>query len=182
MSDSAASLELPLASPATRWIQLGLGLICMMAISSPQYVWTLFTKPLGGALGVSPAALAGDVLAADRAADVLLAVPGLAGGPLRSAHADRNRRGADRACPGCWPRRRLADDALSDLRRDRRARHRHRLCRRGRPDGGLVPRSARLCRRRGRRGLRHGRDRHHLPDRQFAGERPAIRRRCCGSA
>src|SRR3984885_11184900 len=57
MSDSAASLELPLAHPSTRWIQLGLGLACMMAISSPQYVWTLFTKPLGGALGVSPAAL-----------------------------------------------------------------------------------------------------------------------------
>ena len=36
---------------------LGLGLICMMAISSPQYVWTLFTKPLGSALGVAPAAL-----------------------------------------------------------------------------------------------------------------------------
>ena len=57
MSDSAASLELPLAGPATRWVQLGLGLICMMAISSPQYVWTLFTKPLGGSLGVAPAAL-----------------------------------------------------------------------------------------------------------------------------
>src|SRR6201995_6112892 len=40
-----------------RWTQLGLGLVCMMAISSPQYVWTLFTKPLAGALGVSPAAL-----------------------------------------------------------------------------------------------------------------------------
>ncbi len=34
-----------------RWIQLLLGLICMMAISSPQYTWTLFTKPLMGALG-----------------------------------------------------------------------------------------------------------------------------------
>lgn len=42
---------------ATRWGQLGLGLICMMAISSPQYVWTLFVKPLGGALGVGPAAV-----------------------------------------------------------------------------------------------------------------------------
>jgi MFS transporter, OFA family, oxalate/formate antiporter len=29
----------------TRWIQLVLGLITMMAISSPQYTWTLFTKP-----------------------------------------------------------------------------------------------------------------------------------------
>ena len=34
-----------------RWIQLLLGLIVMMAISSPQYVWTLFTKPLVGATG-----------------------------------------------------------------------------------------------------------------------------------
>jgi oxalate/formate antiporter len=57
MSDSAASIELPLAHPATRWTQLGLALICMMAISSPQYVWTLFTKPLGGALAAAPAAL-----------------------------------------------------------------------------------------------------------------------------
>src|SRR5580693_707979 len=45
------------ASPATRWVQLGLGLVCMIAISSPQYVWALFTKPLGAALAVSPAAL-----------------------------------------------------------------------------------------------------------------------------
>jgi MFS transporter, OFA family, oxalate/formate antiporter len=32
------------ASP-TRWVQLLLGLVVMMAISSPQYVWTLFVKP-----------------------------------------------------------------------------------------------------------------------------------------
>jgi len=35
-----------------RWFQLLIGLICMMAISSPQYVWTLFTKPLSAKLGV----------------------------------------------------------------------------------------------------------------------------------
>src|SRR3954452_15877436 len=29
----------------------------MMAISSPQYVWALFTRPLGTALGATPAAL-----------------------------------------------------------------------------------------------------------------------------
>src|SRR3978361_2449150 len=29
---------------STRWTQLVLGLIAMMSISSPQYVWTLFTK------------------------------------------------------------------------------------------------------------------------------------------
>jgi oxalate/formate antiporter len=36
-----------------RWIQLGLGLLCMMSISSPQYIWTLFTKPLAAKLGVT---------------------------------------------------------------------------------------------------------------------------------
>src|SRR5450830_808055 len=35
-----------------RWLQLLIGLICMMAISSPQYVWTLFTKPLAAKMGV----------------------------------------------------------------------------------------------------------------------------------
>ena len=29
---------------STRWVQLVLGLVAMMSISSPQYVWTLFTK------------------------------------------------------------------------------------------------------------------------------------------
>lgn len=37
----------------TRWIQLGLGLIAMMAISSPQYVWTLFVKPFQATTGAS---------------------------------------------------------------------------------------------------------------------------------
>jgi len=36
-----------------RWIQLGLGVVAMMAISSPQYVWTLFVKPLQAATGAS---------------------------------------------------------------------------------------------------------------------------------
>lgn len=31
---------------SSRWVQLGLGVIAMMAISSPQYVWALFTGPL----------------------------------------------------------------------------------------------------------------------------------------
>jgi MFS transporter, OFA family, oxalate/formate antiporter len=57
MTESVASLPAVNTTGATRWVQLGLGLICMMAISSPQYVWTLFTKPLGTALGVAPASL-----------------------------------------------------------------------------------------------------------------------------
>jgi MFS transporter, OFA family, oxalate/formate antiporter len=36
-----------------RWVQLVLGLLCMMSISSPQYVWTLFTKPLAAKFGVA---------------------------------------------------------------------------------------------------------------------------------
>lgn len=53
VADNAA-LGVPHAVPLarTRWLQLLLGLVCMMAISSPQYVWTLFTKPLSAKLGV----------------------------------------------------------------------------------------------------------------------------------
>jgi oxalate/formate antiporter len=40
-----------------RWLQLGLGLLAMMAISSPQYVWTLFTKPLMATTGATLAAI-----------------------------------------------------------------------------------------------------------------------------
>lgn len=40
-----------------KWQQLVAGLICMAAISSPQYVWTLFTPTLKGEFGVSAAAL-----------------------------------------------------------------------------------------------------------------------------
>ena len=55
----SVSTTKPIAFPgaATRWGQLILGLVCMMAISSPQYVWTLFTKPLGTALGASAPAI-----------------------------------------------------------------------------------------------------------------------------
>ncbi|MGD0104374.1 MAG: oxalate/formate MFS antiporter, partial [Rhodopila sp.] len=52
-----ATLPAIAAKGLTRWGQLGLGLVCMMAISSPQYVWTLFTKPLASALGAAPASL-----------------------------------------------------------------------------------------------------------------------------
>jgi OFA family oxalate/formate antiporter-like MFS transporter len=43
MSVSAVKMSATSTS-STRWIQLVLGLIAMMSISSPQYVWTLFTK------------------------------------------------------------------------------------------------------------------------------------------
>jgi oxalate/formate antiporter len=45
------------ATASTRWIQLVLGLIAMMSISSPQYVWTLFVKPFQDGLGASLATI-----------------------------------------------------------------------------------------------------------------------------
>jgi oxalate/formate antiporter len=42
---------------SNRWTQLVLGVIAMMAISSPQYVWTLFTGPLNQKLGTTLAEL-----------------------------------------------------------------------------------------------------------------------------
>lgn len=52
----SVSMAQPMAMPATssaRWIQLVLGVIAMMSISSPQYVWTLFTKSFQDGLGTS---------------------------------------------------------------------------------------------------------------------------------
>src|SRR6185369_7730043 len=40
-----------------RWSQLVLGVVAMMAISSPQYTWTLFTGPLNQKLGTTLAEL-----------------------------------------------------------------------------------------------------------------------------
>ncbi|HEV7833151.1 MAG TPA: oxalate/formate MFS antiporter [Caballeronia sp.] len=51
--DTPGIENLSTASTHNRWLQLGLGLICMMAISSPQYVWTLMTKPLAAKLGIA---------------------------------------------------------------------------------------------------------------------------------
>jgi MFS transporter, OFA family, oxalate/formate antiporter len=51
-------------TPSTRfarsgqaWTQLLIGLACMILISSPQYVWALFTQPMTAALGVPLAEL-----------------------------------------------------------------------------------------------------------------------------
>jgi MFS transporter, OFA family, oxalate/formate antiporter len=41
------------AGQTNRWGQLVLGVIAMMAISSPQYTWTLFTGPLNQKLGTT---------------------------------------------------------------------------------------------------------------------------------
>jgi OFA family oxalate/formate antiporter-like MFS transporter len=46
------SSRVPVAILDNRWLQLTLGVVCMMAISSPQYVWALLTKPMMAAFGV----------------------------------------------------------------------------------------------------------------------------------
>jgi oxalate/formate antiporter len=50
---SVASIPAQPSARANRWVQLVLGVIAMMAISSPQYVWTLFTGPLNQKLGTT---------------------------------------------------------------------------------------------------------------------------------
>src|SRR5271157_4444616 len=54
---TTAAVSLPSGLLYRRWFQLGVGVISMMAISSPQYVWTLFVKPLQTTLNASLAAI-----------------------------------------------------------------------------------------------------------------------------
>src|ERR1700722_19839020 len=51
------STSISQATSSTRWSQLVLGLIAMMSISSPQYVWTLFTKSFQDNLHTNLAAI-----------------------------------------------------------------------------------------------------------------------------
>jgi len=51
-ADGTATGRLP-----NRWIQLTLGFVAMMAISSPQYTWALFTGPLQQRVGTDLATL-----------------------------------------------------------------------------------------------------------------------------
>jgi OFA family oxalate/formate antiporter-like MFS transporter len=54
MNNVAVSTD---SAAGTRWTQLILGFIVMMAISSPQYVWTLFVKPFQTTTGSTLAAV-----------------------------------------------------------------------------------------------------------------------------
>ena len=56
MTAAVHQTEVAVSHP-NRWGQLALGVIAMMAISSPQYVWTLFTGPLNQKLGTTLAQL-----------------------------------------------------------------------------------------------------------------------------
>ena len=56
-SPHQATHDATLPHAGKRWVQLALGVVCMMSISSPQYVWALFTKPLAVALSATLAQL-----------------------------------------------------------------------------------------------------------------------------
>ena len=151
---------------ANRWNQLILGIIAMMAISSPQYVWTLFTGPLNQKLGTTLAELQWTFS--------LLIILQTWFSPFQAYLVDRF---GPRTLisigallsGGSWIASAYVGQfvgALFHLRGDRRVRHRHHLCRHHRPDGALVSRSPRTGHRPCRRGLRLRRFLHQLSDRQ----------------
>jgi OFA family oxalate/formate antiporter-like MFS transporter len=45
-SDHPSASEHPMESTATRWVQLGCGIVCMVMIANLQYGWTLFVNPI----------------------------------------------------------------------------------------------------------------------------------------
>ena len=53
MSVSVSQPYAVASASSTRWVQLVLGVIAMMSISSPQYVWTLFTKSFQDGVGAT---------------------------------------------------------------------------------------------------------------------------------
>jgi len=56
-ADNAVEWSIGKEYQVTRWVQLILSVICMISISSIQYVWTLFAKPFSEALGAGMPAI-----------------------------------------------------------------------------------------------------------------------------
>ncbi len=162
--NNMTTLSEPLVTPKYgKWRQLVLGLICMAAISSPQYVWTLLTKPLAAKLGVGLPEL--------QVTFSLLIILQTFFSPFQGRLVEK-----------FGPRRLIAigtvmagmswvlsaqvngpGNALAGLWLHGRPRDRDRLHRRCRPDGQMVPTAAGICRRRGGGGLRDGGHHNHLP-------------------
>ncbi|MDB5950294.1 MAG: oxlT, partial [Massilia sp.] len=58
MSTSSAALDAPnTGSGNTRWIQLAVGVICMIATANIQYAWTLFVPEIQQTYGWSRASI-----------------------------------------------------------------------------------------------------------------------------
>lgn len=51
--EKSVAVDVSTASLPNRWVQLAIGVLCMISIASPQYVWALLTKPFMAKLGVS---------------------------------------------------------------------------------------------------------------------------------
>ncbi len=143
-----------------------LGVIAMMAISSPQYVWTLFTGPLNQKLGTTLPQLQWTFS--------LLIILQTWLSPFQAYLVDRfGPRTADfdrcavlRRQLAALGLRRQYLGALFHLRRARRIWHRHHLCRHHWLDGALVSRPPRFGGGPRRRRLWLRRIFHELPDRQ----------------
>ncbi len=155
------------AAQTNRWTQLVLGVIAMMAISSPQYTWTLFTGPLNKQLGTTLAELQWTFS--------LLVILQTWFSPFQAYLVDRFGPRVLISLGALWPaaagsrrrrRRPVFGRSIFTYGMHRRVRHRHHLCRHYRPDGAVVSGPARPRRRPRRRGLRLRRVFHELPDRQ----------------
>ena len=117
-------------------------LVAMMAISSPQYVWTLFLRYF---LHTARRRRGRRCRSPSRCLVVLQTVftpvrISLDVRTVRTPTAGRVGRGADRARLGAVGAGLRPDPAVPDLWRPLRNRHRHRLSRRRRPDGALGSR------------------------------------------
>jgi hypothetical protein len=147
-----------------RWIQLGLGLVVMMTISSPQYVWTLFVKPFQTATNASLAAVQVTFTVVIVLQTFFLTRARLPDRLLQPQADDCHR------CRAIWP---WMDHGLLCGKPVRSLRHIRVLC--GLGTGivyvGIVglmarwfPGPPRLCGRSRRGRVRHGRDDYHFAD------------------
>ncbi len=130
-----------------KWTQLALGLICMAAISSPQYVWTLLTRPLTDKLGVGLAEL--------QVTFSLLIILQTFFSPFQGRLVERfgprlliSRHGHGGAELGSLGSGQRPGRAVPRLWRPRRAGNRYCLYRRRRFNGALVSPPSWICRRR----------------------------------
>ncbi len=157
--NNMTTLSEPLVTPKYgKWRQLVLGLICMAAISSPQYVWTLLTKPLAAKLGVGLPEL--------QVTFSLLIILQTFFSPFQGRLVEK-----------FGPRRLIAiGTVMAGMSWVLSAqvnglatlwlvygRDRDRLHRRCRPNGQMVPTTAGIRRRRGGGGLRDGGHHNHFP-------------------
>ena len=100
-SISTNSERAGMKSSSRRWFQLLLGFIVMMTISSPQYVWTLFTGPLQKTTGSLLSDVQWTITILIVLQTWLSPVQGWLVDKIWAQVADRGRRSAERSWLGC---------------------------------------------------------------------------------